>query len=262
MADFASESGHWYAPNGEPRYTILAKNGIERATTLRDARKEGWYPSVTGIIRCAAVPGLEKWKRKQLGLALLTLPRLPDETEDAFLLRAEKDAEEQALKAREKGTEIHGYLESYFRDQAVPGIPTAYDHIHGCAKLLLAEVGKQEWRVERSYAHALGYGCKIDLHSAEWVIDYKSKEFTLAQADDLVTYDEHHMQLAANRRAAGIPKARCAIVFVSQSEAGLSVFRPVCEDDLVRGLAMFDALHAYWKAANRYDPAALQKKAA
>ena len=71
---FAAESGHWYKADGTPAYTVLAKSGAERPTTLRDARTLNLYPSVTTIIRLAAAPGLERWKLNQFGLALLTLP--------------------------------------------------------------------------------------------------------------------------------------------------------------------------------------------
>ena len=51
---FKSESGHWYTQEGEPMYTIVGANGKERNTTLRDAKKEGFVPSVTTIIGIAA----------------------------------------------------------------------------------------------------------------------------------------------------------------------------------------------------------------
>src|SRR3990172_10866655 len=104
-----SEAGHWYdRKTGEPRYTIIGKNGAERDTTLRDARKLDYVPSVTMIMRNAAAPGLLKYFLDQLGMAILTLPRIDGESDDDFLKRAETDAAEHAGIAREKGKEIHG----------------------------------------------------------------------------------------------------------------------------------------------------------
>ena len=91
MSDFATAGGHWYLPDGAPYYTLIGANGKERAVTLRDARKVMARPSVTGIIRCAAAPQLEKWKRNQVLLAALTLPHRPDESEQAWLERVEQD---------------------------------------------------------------------------------------------------------------------------------------------------------------------------
>src|SRR5574337_844081 len=80
-ASFATEGGHWYASDGSAAYTIKARDGSDRPTTLRDARKLMLWPSVTTIIAAGARPALERWKAEQLMLAALTLPRLPDERE-------------------------------------------------------------------------------------------------------------------------------------------------------------------------------------
>ena len=69
---FTSESGHWYDQDGEPKYTIIGANGKERNTTLRDAKREGFVPSVTTIIGMIAKPSLENWKIDQaLKLSLI-----------------------------------------------------------------------------------------------------------------------------------------------------------------------------------------------
>jgi hypothetical protein len=104
--DFATQAGHWYALNGEPRYTIKGANGRERNTTLADARKLQLVPSVTTIIRMAAAPALEKWKRDQVLLAALTLPRRDGEPEADWLRRVEQDSQEQGKQAAERGTAI------------------------------------------------------------------------------------------------------------------------------------------------------------
>ena len=62
----ATEAGHWYKRDGATAYTIEGANGKVRNTTLRDARKHGLLPSVTTIMRVAASPALEKWKRLDL----------------------------------------------------------------------------------------------------------------------------------------------------------------------------------------------------
>ena len=54
-----SEAGHWYDSEGAATYTIIGANGTERNTTLKDARKHGYVPSVTTIIGMAAKPSLE-----------------------------------------------------------------------------------------------------------------------------------------------------------------------------------------------------------
>ena len=72
----ASESQHWYDRDGNPAYSVIAKNGIPRPTTLRDARKLNLVPSVTTVLSCASKPALEAWKLNQMMLACLTLPQV------------------------------------------------------------------------------------------------------------------------------------------------------------------------------------------
>jgi len=107
----ATEAGHWYTGTGEPLYEIAAKSGAMRPTTLRDARKLNLNPSVTMIMNCAAAPGLENWKRQQLLLSAMTLPRIDGEGEDSFARRVIQDSETQSKAARELGTTIHTCIE-------------------------------------------------------------------------------------------------------------------------------------------------------
>ncbi len=107
-----AESTHWYDQAGKPAYTVIGKNGKERAATLRDARELKLYPSVTTIMGMAAKPALENWKIDQALMSALTLPRLADESLDAFMARAKQDAKDQSIRAAERGTEIHAQVEA------------------------------------------------------------------------------------------------------------------------------------------------------
>jgi hypothetical protein len=257
MNDFATSAGHWYTLAGEPAYTIVGKNGRERPTTLADARKANLVPSYTTVVRCAAKPALERWKAEQLLLAGLTLPRLDDEPEAAWISRVWADSQEQSRKAAERGNKIHAAIERHFRGQ----IPEAdhWEHVKGARTEIAKHCGEQTWFPERSFAHPLGYGGKCDLHSAAWVIDYKSKEF---DADTLPkAWDEHPMQLAAYRRGLCVPEARCGILFVSATVPGLSVLRELPEADLQRGLGMFDCLLAYFQIQTGHRPALVREAA-
>ena len=110
----ASESLHWYGRDGKPQYTVTAKNGNQRATTLADARKMNLVPSVTTILNVAAKPGLERWKQEQMLLAALTLPRAPEESEQSFIHRVVADSKEQGKQAAERGNRIHAAVESFY----------------------------------------------------------------------------------------------------------------------------------------------------
>jgi len=246
----ASESQHWYDRDGKPAYSVIAKNGEPRPTTLRDARKLNLVPSVTTILSCASKPALEAWKLNQMMLACLTLPKVDGETEEAFIGRIVKDSKEQAKMAAERGTTIHGALESFYE-----GIYLAdfMDYQVGVDTSIQNSFGTPEWSVEKSFCHELGFGGKVDLHSKSGngiVIDFKTKEFKDPSTVD--AYDEHLMQLCAYRVGLGIPNARCANVFVSVTDPGLVKIIEWSEDEMKKGWIMFQSLLNYWQAKNNH----------
>jgi hypothetical protein len=247
LADYASESGHWYTRSGEPCYTVVGKTG-ERPTTLRDARKMDLVPGVTSIIRMAAAPGLDRYKQRMLFTTVRDMMATGDITgpinEDEWFAEALKRSQEQAKNAADRGTEIHAALElaRKYRPYDYRLIPWVQD-----VDVAISEkCGIQTWNPEKSYAHGDGYGCKIDLHSQEWLIDYKGKDDTVK----VVLFDEHYMQLAANRMAARIPNARCAIVFFGR-QTPWAKFIEAEENELRRGFAMFSCLLRFWQYKNR-----------
>lgn len=245
MSDFATAGGHWYAPDGSPAYTIIGSNGKERPTTLRDARKLGLAPSVTGIIRMAAAPALERWKRNQVLLAALTLPRLSEELEPAWLARVEQDWQEQGRKAAERGTAIHAGIEKHFRGE--PPDLDVWPWVVAAKDELLAQCDEQCWSAERSFFCSQGYGGKTDLHSAKWVIDVKTKD----GAPEWKLYDEHVMQLSAYRTGLCVPEARCGILFVQREEPKATLVE-ASASELTKASVMFQALLAFWQAKNNY----------
>lgn len=242
----AAESTHWYDRAGNPAYTVKAKDGTDRPTTLRDARKLALVPSVTTIIKCAAAPGLEIWKANQLMMAALTLPRLQDEPEADWLKRVATDSREQARKAAERGTAIHAALQGHYEGETSVGFEP---YIQGATAAVM-EWNMGFWTAERSFAHVLGFGGKCDLSATGFVADFKTKEFDTTA--DLKTWDEYAYQLAAYRHGLGMPKARCAIVYVSTTNPGLAKLIEIPEEDLARGWTCFYSLLHFWQAKNTY----------
>ena len=243
----ASESNHWYTQAGEAAYTVTAKNGEQRPTTLRDAKKMGLVPSVTTILKSAANPVLEAWKLNQMMLAALTLPRADGESEESFVSRVQADSKEQARKAAERGTEVHAAIEQFF-DGTIQADSLPY--LEAVYKAVDNQFGTLRWSPEKSFA-VHGFGGKVDLHSSDGegvVIDFKTKEFTSDSLHKAVGFDEHLMQLSAYRAGLSLPNARCANVFVSVIEPGLVVVKEWTQEELDRGWKMFNALKTYWYA--------------
>jgi hypothetical protein len=234
-------SEHWYDRDGNPRYTVQAANGFARPTTLRDARKLNLVPSVTTVLNIAAKPGLMQWMQRQVLLAALTLPRVHDETEDAYIARILEDSKAQARAAADAGTDIHAAIQGFYEGEQVS---RHREHVEATTRTITDAFGYHGWIAERSFSHELGFGGKVDLHSPEGVvIDIKTKEFT----DKVDAYDEHLMQLCAYRVGLGIPDARCANVFVSRSVPGLCKLIEWSKEDLDRGWKMFVNLLTFWQ---------------
>jgi len=225
--NIATQAGHWYDKQGLPAYTIIGKNGKERSTTIRDARKEGYLPSVTTILSVLPKEALLKWKAKQVLLCALTsASQGKEETDDVYISRILADADEQALKAREKGTHTHGQLERYLLQQPIESESMVY--IDAVISALTEKLG-MDWihkcEPEKSFSYTptygQGFGGKVDLHSRElnFVCDFKTKEFD--ESTDKLAWDEQIIQLEAYRHGLGIHNARMLNVFISTNNPGL-----------------------------------------
>jgi len=253
----AGEQTHWYDQKGAPAYTVKAKDGSDRPTTLRDARKMNLVPSVTTILKVAAKPALEAWKMEQMLLAAMTLPQLPNEPEVHFVQRIIQDSKETAKRAAERGTRIHESIEKYF----LGGHQVEHEDM---AKAFDEKVTKHfklksltPWIVESSFTDPMGFGGKVDLYTGidatsptGIVLDAKSKDFDYD--DDVVGYPEHAMQLAAYRYGLGLPEARCANVFVSVKRPGLIKVHEWTEKELDQHWEMFKCLLRYWTLKNKF----------
>jgi hypothetical protein len=268
----AAEGGHWYTETGEQIQLVERASGDGmRKPTLRDARKHGWRPGVTTVIRQAAAPQLVRWQQTQAVTAALELDEQPDEDRQAYMRRVLHRAGDTAMEAARAGTEIHKAIELYFSGQN-------YDQFYRQHVLGVADVIEQAcpsadsihpWLAEQGVAHSSGFGTRVDLHSEQWVVDFKTKEGAVEDwagtSGRITTYDNHAMQLAACRAALEERfgwrpgQQRCAICYVSRTHPGEAYLVEVDEDGLRRGWQMFTALLSYWKAMNRYDPTEVVK---
>lgn len=235
----SSEAGHFYHKDGTPAYTISGKNGKERATTVRDAKKLGLVPSVTTIIRCADAPGLTNWRIDQAILSALTLPRIEGEDETAYLSRIKLDAQEQAKKAAERGTQIHAWVQGGFEGDCPP---EGIRYFKSALDTIEAACGDLEWVVERPFANP-EYGGKVDLQSDVFIIDIKTKDKDISNEK---LWDSHIMQLAAYDCDC---LKKCGILFINSITAESKIVWAT-QDELYKGWKMFNALLEYYYAKN------------
>jgi hypothetical protein len=237
---------------------MTGKNGKERATTIRDARKDyALVPSVTTICGIMAKPALVKWAQTQVLHASLTLPRIEGETEDAFAERVIADSEAQSRKAREAGTELHGEIEKWLRafTQDRPDRNLHQPSVHHINEIdsacLKVGVDLLCGLPEHSFAHALGFGGKVDWHNKTTVVDFKTKD--RIEDGKRLAWDEHVIQLAAYALGLGIVAPRCINVFVGVSD-GKVVVHEWNAVEIGKGERMFKLLLNLWQEKNDWHP--------
>lgn len=245
MSAISSESGHWYKKTGEPFYEIESKSkpGTMRPVTLRDAKKLDLVPSVTTITRIVSSPGLDQWKQRQVLMAALTLPKIDGESDNDYISRILADAQEQARKAAEKGTSIHGAIEKFLRKEFVD--PEYKPYIMP----VLDEMERRGWlvgvQVEHSFAHPLGFGGKTDFRNNIVLSDFKTKEFT--DTSKQLAWPEHCWQLSAYRFGLQAQHLECYNVFISTNKPGLFHFHKWPEEEIEKGLQVFLSMLDLWK---------------
>ena len=243
------ESTHWYDQKGLPAYTVIGANGKERATTLRDARKEGYVPSVTTIIKVAAAPGLENWKINQALMAALTLPKNEGESLDAFMVRAKQDSKEQAINAAQRGTEIHADIERGFLGESDS---VAYRSVRQALELLLPN---KTWIAEDSFSSPLGFGGKVDLYSPSGiVVDFKTKDGLEGKDAAKLVYDEHGMQLSAYALGLDLKAAKRVSIFIDRANPEIVLSHVWDTESCARHEQMFLLLLQYWMQLKEYYP--------
>lgn len=260
---FQSESQHWYDLDGKPCYTVIGKNGAERNTTLRDARKLHLVPSVTGILNVSDKPALTNWKIDQALSHCINAPKHEFESDEAFIARIKTEAREKGMEAATIGTAIHDDLELGFKGKQ----PKKYNDCFVEVKRQLDELFPDEqWIAEASFATLKGYGGKIDLHSKNGIfVDFKTKDGGKLEKIDKKTgakvfkkpkdlaYDEHGMQLSAYGAGLGFNEPVRVNVFIDREEP-TKVMVYVWPDSHAHHLSMFNCLLSFWQHNKKYWP--------
>lgn len=240
----SEQTSHWYAPNHQegtfsPLHEVPKADGKGmRATTLRDARKFGLYPSVTNRMAVMSKPGLERWKIEQALLSAITLPRLKDEEPDAFLSRVLEDMDKERDRAAKFGSEIHKALEDHL------GGKLSEDNLKHSSvyPFVISAMG---W-VKDHFMETIGTEICVGNHSLRYagtldfmgdtvagklaIVDFKTQN--IKEGREAVFYDDWAIQLSAyaqcpvhngNRIIAGFPVELYSVVIDSNMPGPCSV---------------------------------------
>src|SRR3954465_6769101 len=203
-------------------HEVVAKNGKMRPTTIADARKFGYFPSVSTVKELGysfytpdeevdgyIAPmghGLVNWL---LGLLLDTVQQHNCHWTEYEHPKGWKDAVFKEFtqikgKAATRGTEIHGLLDKYFVTGKVPKKDKEY--IMPVVEFLKDKFHGVKWVSEMSFTHPLGFAGQVDLHSVtdNIVLDFKTKD--KPELNKMMQYDDHRIQLSAYQEGLGLPE--------------------------------------------------------
>jgi len=244
MSKHKTESGHWYDKEGEPRYTIVGVNGKERNTTLRDAKKEGYVPSVTSILNIIAKPSLENWKITQALEASLKV----DQNDLEYINKCKYAGREVGMKAAKQGTKIHALIEKGFlgksKNKTYKVIKNFLDN----------KFPNEEWIAEDSFCSDLGYGGKIDLYSKSGIfVDFKTKDNLEGKDPDRLVYDEHGMQLSAYAQGCKFKNPIRVSIFVDRANTELIACHVWDKETHEKHKEMFNSILKYWQLVKNYE---------
>lgn len=247
---------HWYSADCQPAYKIKKKNGGERSTTLADARKFGFVPSVTSIFNIMAKRGLEQWKLNKAIEATKSNPQGADESDQRYLKRVTELSKQEVKEAADLGTRIHDAI-----DQSFDGFPVAEELIPYVKPVLDYIEASHFYDIDREailVSNQHGYGGRVDMIAKQGdrniVIDFKTRK---TKEDQKVTpYEFQPMQIAAYAysRFGSFDKVYGANIYISTTEIGRTEVITYNPEKLKKEFDAFLSMLALWRYVHNFDP--------
>jgi hypothetical protein len=254
----APESGRFYDRDGNVVLEVPCKSreGF-REPTVTDARKNGWLPSVTEIIKSLSRKYLDAWKTEHLLRVALDNPLGDKEDPNEWIARVAKEAEVYASLAADRGTEIHGQIKEYFVNDIVP--PDSACRV--IATAITERYSGYTIRSEVPFASQHGWGGCIDL-----LILQGSEIVCIADLKTREIQKFKHPGFDMGLQLGGYALAHDSITIKTESviadrESGQTEFytwgdkwKRTQSQTTAELAAAFEALFNVWCSLNRYDP--------
>lgn len=117
---YAPEGARFYGSDGNVVDSVTAKNGNLRKPTIADARKNGWKPSVSEVLKARASFSLEAWKINNILNCAYDKKGEDLGGKDEWLKAVLEYSKEFTTAAADRGTEMHKQLEIYYIDGITP----------------------------------------------------------------------------------------------------------------------------------------------
>ena len=267
---------HWYTKNGQAMHKVPGKTVAERDTTIADARTMGLLPSVSGITKMMANPGLDRWKQDITIEAALSLAiQLSDVGMDADNLYAAIRAESNKVagEAANLGVKIHAAIESalsheQWENQTVEladGKQVELKELVDPALAKLEELGVKIVETEKvvtSLSH--GYAGQMDVSyvngDVAGILDFKStktkptKKIEVRQGQSMQIAAYHHACWSSKDKPHFQPNHQGINLYISTTEIGRIDVVKYDAAELAKQWEGFLACLTLWRLQNNYDP--------
>jgi hypothetical protein len=256
-------ASHWYKQEDGlllPKYEVpnKSKPGMMRKTTLADAKKGNYWPSITNVLGVLNKPALTNWLITQGILAALTLPRKPDESEDQFADRVVTDMDTEGATAREFGTRIHDALDARLQGMSIPAdedpVVTPYlKEVWAWMQENVINVIDTEYYVGNPRVCVAG---RLDVKAElrEWpkaILDFKTQKVRNGKA---AFYDEWPLQLAAYAQCDNEPDALLISVVIDSVHPGPCYVKAWDYNQRERHWQLFQNAFELWCYSKGWDP--------
>lgn len=229
-------------------------NGGVRPSTIRDAKKHGWWASVSTVQALTGDADLFNWQKEQVIDACWLDPYVGQDLK-TWKSGIRLMADMKRKTAADNGSRIHKALECMFTGNFDQDGFNAND-ISICMAVrswLEGIFGDINWHAEKTFTcgNGLNYGGCVDLHNRDGngiVIDFKTQD--TGDGNNFKYYKKYCMQLAAYRVGLGLPNADCYILKVSSSTPGVIGLKKYSESELQDSFTAFELLLKYYNVVN------------
>ena len=265
-----NDGQHWYDADGKPRHTYINKKGGVSKTTIREAKKFNWYPSVTTILGALDKPQLKQWAHRQITDWCYASRPGEEQSADDYFAKAIEGAFQQVQDAADAGTLIHAALEAHGRgldwdrnaQVYLPQLEHAFPvHVLVDPVLEFFKAEKVEGiafeKVLVNQEHGFAGSADLIAYTKRGVavIDFKTRKTSAKYKVE--PYDGQPMQIAAYAKThfRGINPVGCN-VYISTTEPGRVEACWYDEEQVKAEYAAFGHLCAVWQHLKGYRPQA------
>jgi hypothetical protein len=267
---------HWYTKNGQAMHRVPGKTVAERDTTVADARIMGLLPSVSGITKMMANPGLDRWKQDitiEASLKYAIQSAYGDMDEDKLYAEIRAESNKVAGAAADLGVKIHAAIESalgcqQWENQTVEladGKKVELKELVDPALAKLEELGINIVETEKVVTcSSHGYAGQMDVSyvkgNVAGVLDFKStktkptKKIEVRQGQCMQIAAYHFACWGSKDKPHFQPNHQGINLYISTTEIGRVDVVKYDADELAKQWDGFLACLTLWRLQNNYDP--------